>query len=162
MDSLCYNKFKIVAKAERKLKMQVPIIEKTVKVFVSQPMRGKTNEEIMKERERVKDVVKRLYTVPNTIVKVEILDSFIKDSNSSLETFIRGLNKMYEADLVYFVKGFKEYKGCKLEFEIATQYNARMAVEQDNGDITIARQSEKTYLCFNSKTFSCYEGRRLL
>lgn len=140
--------------------MQVPIIEKTVKVFVSQPMRGKTNEEIMKERERVKDVVKRLY--PLHIVKVEILDSYIKNSNSSLETFIRGLNKMYEADLVYFVKGFKEYKGCKLEFEIATQYNARMAVEQDNGDITIARQSEKTYLCFNGKTFSCYEGRRLL
>ena len=144
--------------------MQVPIIEKTVKVFVSQPMRGKTNEEIMKERERVKDVVKRLYIVPNTIVtvKVEILDSFIKDSNSSLETFIRGLNKMYEADLVYFVKGFKDYRGCKLEFEIATQYNARMAVEQDNGDIIIARQSDKTYLCFNGKTFSCYEGRRLL
>ena len=140
--------------------MQVPIIEKTVKVFVSQPMRGKTNEEIMKERERVKDVVKRLY--PLHIVKVEILDSFIKNSNSSLETFIRGLNKMYEADLVYFVKGFKEYKGCKLEFEIATQYNARMAVEQDNGDIIIARQSDKTYLCFNGKTFSCYEGRRLL
>lgn len=160
MDSLCYNKFKIVAKAERKLKMQVPIIEKTVKVFVSQPMRGKTNEEIMKERERVKDVVKRLY--PLHIVKVEILDSFIKNSNSSLETFIRGLNKMYEADLVYFVKGFKEYRGCKLEFEIATEYNARMAVEQDNGDITIARQSDKTYLCFNGKTFSCYEGRRLL
>lgn len=140
----------------------LPIIEKTVKVFVSQPMRGKTNEEIMKERERVKDVVKRLYTVPNTIVTVEILDSFIKNSESSLETFIRGLNKMYEADLVYFVKGFKEYRGCKLEFEIATQYNARMAVEQDNGTITIARQSDKTYLCFNGKTFSCYEGRRLL
>lgn len=140
--------------------MQVPNMEKTVKVFVSQPMRGKTNEEIMKERERVEDVVKRLY--PLHIVKVEILDSFIKDSNSSLETFIRGLNKMYEADLVYFVKGFKEYRGCKLEFEIATEYNARMAVEQDNGDITIARQSDKTYLCFNGKTFSCYEGRRLL
>ena len=140
--------------------MQVPIIEKTVKVFVSQPMRGKTNEEIMKERERVKDVVKRLY--PLHIVKVEILDSFIKNSNSSLETFIRGLNKMYEADLIYFVKGFKEYRGCKLEFEIATEYNARMAVEQDNGDIIIARQSDKTYLCFNGKTFSCYEGRRLL
>lgn len=138
----------------------LPIIEKTVKVFVSQPMRGKTNEEIMKERERVKDVVKRLY--PLQIVKVEILDSYIKNSESSLETFIRGLNKMYEADLVYFVKGFKEYRGCKLEFEIATQYNARMAVEQDNGDITIARQSDKSYLCFNGKTFSCYEGRRLL
>ena len=47
-----------------------------MKVFISQPMRDKTDEEILKERERAID---RIYEKYHS-VDVEILDSFFKDA----------------------------------------------------------------------------------
>ena len=47
-----------------------------MKIFISQPMRDKTNEEIEQERERAINRIQEKY--PDE--KIEILDSFFKDA----------------------------------------------------------------------------------
>ncbi len=47
-----------------------------MKLFISQPMNGKTNEEIKKEREAAVETVKQMYSDK----EIEVIDSFFEDA----------------------------------------------------------------------------------
>lgn len=68
------------------------------KIFISQPMNGKTDEEIKKEREKAPIGAKPLWFLGKSI---ELLSN---------------------ANVVYFVKGWKEARGCRIEHQCAVQY----------------------------------------
>ena len=91
-----------------------------MKVFISQPMRDKTDEQIRTEREEVVKKIKALYKNHD----VEILDTVFDDSNeinlesqSSRSMYYLGksIEFMRYADLVYFMKNWKDYRGCRVE-----------------------------------------------
>lgn len=90
------------------------------KLFISQPMRGKSNEEIIAEREKaVKAAAKKLGE------PVEVIDSFFKDAPvtaSPLWFLGKSLEALAGADIVYFCEGWDTARGCKIEQQCAVEY----------------------------------------
>ena len=100
-----------------------------IKLFISQPMKGRTDEEILAERERVAKAVQEVYED-----EVEVIDSFFAgeaDDASPLELLGRSIQLMAGADLVYFARGWEKSRGCKIEHACAEEYGKEVAVEMD-------------------------------
>lgn len=102
-----------------------------MKIFISQPMKGKTDEEILSERNRAINKIKE------TVYKedVEIVDSFLKDIkvpngvNEPLYYLGNSLILLSTANIAYFIKGWNEARGCKIEHECAVQYGLKVIEE---------------------------------
>lgn len=98
-----------------------------MKLFISQPMRGKTDEEILKERQRAVEKVQS-----QVGEKVEVIDSFFQSApvNAKPLWFLgKSLELMSDADVVYFVKGWKDFRGCKIENICAREYGIEVIEE---------------------------------
>ena len=54
-----------------------------MEIFISQPMKDKTNDEIIKERERAEKNIKEKY--PNE--EIEIIDSFLRTHRTTLNHY---------------------------------------------------------------------------
>lgn len=100
-----------------------------VKVFISQPMRGLTDEEIEKERERIRlniELISNDFTF--------ILDSHFTDfqpkGNIPVAFLGKAISLMSEADVVYFGKGWEAARGCRIEHKIASEYNMKIIYEE--------------------------------
>lgn len=90
-----------------------------MKIMLSQPMTGRTAEEIREERkELVKQLESQGHTVIDTVFNFEGKDPY----NDGL--FIMGhcILAMSEADAVIFMKGWENSRGCKIEHELALRY----------------------------------------
>lgn len=99
------------------------------KLFISQPMRGKTNEEILAERERAIKSAKEYLGED-----VEVIDSFFKDAPHDAKPLWylgESLKLLAEADIAYFVKGCKDARGCVIEFDSAIAYGIEAMTEED-------------------------------
>lgn len=91
------------------------------KIFISQPMNGKTDEEIKKEREKAIEYVERLLGE-----KVEVIDSFFEKAPIGAKPlwFLgKSIELLSNADVVYFAKGWKEARGCRIEHQCAVEYD---------------------------------------
>lgn len=90
------------------------------KLFISQPMRGKSNEEILAVREKAIESAER-----NLGEKVEVIDSFFKDAPvdaSPLWYLAKSLELLAAADVAYFAKDWDQYRGCRIENTCAIEY----------------------------------------
>ena len=90
------------------------------KLFISQPMRGKTNDEILAVRERAIESAKR-----NIGEEVEVIDSFFKDAPADanpLWYLAKSIELLSTADVAYFAKGWEEARGCRIENTCAIEY----------------------------------------
>lgn len=99
-----------------------------MKVFISQPMRDKTDDEIEQERERAIDSIQEKY--PDE--KIEILDSFFKDAPHEAKP-LWFLGKSFEilsnADLAYFIGDWRQYRGCRMEHAACVEYDIKTMEE---------------------------------
>ena len=98
-----------------------------IKVFISQPMNGRSNEEIAKERQEIIKELKEEYFDMNVI----ILDSFFINSphNANPLWFLaKALELLSTADVAYFAKGYEHARGCRIEYECAIAYGIRTIV----------------------------------
>ena len=95
-----------------------------LRVFVSQPMRGKTNEEIKKEcREAIEHVKKEVGE------DVEAIDLFFKNTpNDASPLWLLGksLQLLSTADVAVFAGAWYDYCECKMEHEAAKQYGIKV------------------------------------
>ena len=97
------------------------------KIFISQPMNGKTNEEIEDERNYI---IGRL----RENECVEIIDSFFKDKPyeaSPLWYLGESIKLMSEADVVFFCNGWQTARGCQIEHDCALEYGIDTMYEED-------------------------------
>ena len=94
---------------------------KEIKIFISQPMRNKTNEEIINEREKIKHNLESIMID----TKITILDSFFENAPHEAKP-LWFLGKSFEilstADLAVFAEGWEEARGCRLEHEATIAY----------------------------------------
>lgn len=90
------------------------------KVFVSQPMKGKTDEEILEERnEAVAAAKKKLKD------EVELIDSFFCGAPADAKPawyLGEAIKMLSTADIVFFAKGWEDARGCKIEHRVALEY----------------------------------------
>lgn len=91
-----------------------------IKLFISQPMRDKSDEEILAVREQAIESVKR-----NLGEDVEVIDSFFQNAphdTNPLWCLAKSIELMGTADVVYFAKDWEKYRGCRIENECACEY----------------------------------------
>lgn len=102
-----------------------------IKVFISQPMNGKAEEEIRFEREiAIKDAKKQVEeTYPEDWDEdgnqVEIMDTVLKDFSTDTHPLVylgESIKMLADADVVYFAKGWENARGCCIEHECAKKY----------------------------------------
>lgn len=108
-----------------------------MKAMISQPMAGKTKEEIATTRERAVKVLKTMgYDVVNTLFTDEWYseDSMKKRGveNRPLCFLAKSLESMSLCNAAYFCKGWESTRGCKLEHEAAIAYGLDIIYEEDN------------------------------
>ena len=105
-----------------------------MKYFISQPMNGLTNEEIKAKRE---EITKACFKDDE---EAEIIDSFFKDAPHDAKPlwFLgKSLEKLSEADIAYFTKGWESARGCKLEYECAKAYGITCICENEDGEYVV-------------------------
>lgn len=91
-----------------------------MRVFISQPMRGKTSEEIRAERERLADKARALYGDG-----IEIVDSFFEDAPAGVCPLLylgSSLMLLSTADVAVFAKDWQDARGCRIEHTCALEY----------------------------------------
>ena len=91
-----------------------------MKLFISQPMRGKTKEEILKERNEAIFTAQRILGDD-----IEIVDSYFENAPADAKPLWylgESLKLLSTADAAYFAEGWESARGCKLEYAAAVQY----------------------------------------
>ena len=98
----------------------------TVRLFISQPMRGKSDEEIESEREKLVEIAEAVYFGRG---EVEVIDSFFKGgldvpagAKAPLYYLSKSLELLATADVAIFAKDWREARGCRIEHECADGY----------------------------------------
>lgn len=86
--------------------------------MISQPMRGLTKEEVEETNEKARRHLERLgYVVAETYLSKSL----------SLET-------MAQCDVVYFCDGWEDYRGCRIEHDVAEEYGLDIIYAEDEED----------------------------
>jgi len=92
----------------------------TVKVFISQPMRSRTAEEIRQEREKgIAWVAKQL-----SKAQIEVIDTFFVDFDGNALQFLGKsiMEGLAKCDIALFIGDYAKYRGCAVEHEAAVRY----------------------------------------
>lgn len=90
------------------------------KLFISQPMKDKTDAEILAVREQAIQSAKNLLSED-----VEVIDSFFQNvphDATPLWFLAKSLELLATADVVYFAKDWEKYRGCRIENTCAIEY----------------------------------------
>ena len=102
-------------------------------IFISQPMTGKSEEEILATRQKEIDEIHQLASEKD--IQVRIIDSYIDDAtrkhfeehvindiNWDIYWLSQSLQKLALADTIWLCEGWECSKGCNIEFACAIQY----------------------------------------
>lgn len=94
------------------------------KVFISQPMNGLSALQIKKDRSRV---IEGLYNEGYKPDEITVIDSFIEENvpdnvNIGLWCLGKSLELLADADIAVFAKGWRNARGCQIEFKCAKEY----------------------------------------
>lgn len=94
------------------------------KLFISQPMKGKTDEEILAAREKAITSAEDHLGEP-----VEVIDSFFQDAPVDAKPLWylgKSLELLSTEDVAYFAPGWEDARGCKIENTCAMEYGIDM------------------------------------
>lgn len=118
--------------------IQVMEVEKMCnvrKAMLSQPMAGKTEEEIRETRERAIKVLKEKgYEIVNTLFTDEWYSDDAMDKRGVVQIplcfLAKSLENMSLCHVAYFCKGWEETRGCRIEHEAAKAYGLEVIYEE--------------------------------
>ena len=102
-------------------------------IFISQPMTGKSEEEILATRQKEIEKIHQLFDADG--VEINIIDSYIDDAtrkhfkehvsddiNWDIFWLSQSLERLAMADMIWLCEGWEYSKGCNVELECAMQY----------------------------------------
>ena len=106
-----------------------------MKAMLSQPMAGKTEEEIVAVREKaVAELTSRGYEVVNTLFTDEWYSRENMDKRGVVQIplcfLAKSLENMSLCHAAYFCKGWENARGCKIEHDAAVAYGLEIIYEQ--------------------------------
>lgn len=92
------------------------------RVFISQPMKDLSEEEILENRKKITDLIMTKYNGD-----VEIVDSYIEEkppegSNPGVWYLGKSIELLATADAIALAPGWSDARGCKIEYKVATEY----------------------------------------
>lgn len=87
-----------------------------MKIMISQPMRGKTEEQIRSEREElVRQLEKQGHEVIDTVLD-------LSEGKTPVHYLAKTIELLAEVDAVVFMKGWENARGCRIEYSVASEY----------------------------------------
>lgn len=92
------------------------------KLFVSQPMRGRSDEEILAERERLVRKVEAVLDEPLEVLPTLFDGSGFSEKNKALQCLAASLRLLAEADVAVFAYGWEMARGCRIENAACIDY----------------------------------------
>lgn len=130
------------------------------RLFISQPMRDKTDEEILAEREKAVEVAKAMLGED-----VEVIDSFFKEAPHDAPYWYcvgKSIELLSTVDVAFFCAGWEMDTGCRIEYIYANEYGIpiirNMALEPfEERSITLTNREwddVETYLMFTEGFFA--------
>ena len=103
-------------------------------IFISQPMTGKSEEEILATRQKEIEKIHQFASKEGS-TQVRIIDSYVDDAtrknfeehasddiNWDIYWLSQSLQKLAMADMIWLCEGWEYSKGCNVELECAIQY----------------------------------------
>ena len=105
------------------------------KAMLSQPMAGKTNEEIVATREKaIKALEEKGYEVVNTLFTDEWYSKDAMTERGVVQIplcfLAKSLENMSLCHAAYFCKGCENARGCRIEHEAAVAYGLEILYEE--------------------------------
>ena len=105
-----------------------------MKAMLSQPMAGKTEQEIIETRERAITALKENgYDVVNTLFTDEWYSNEAMEARGVVQIplcfLAKSLENMSLCHAVYFCKGWENARGCRIEHEAAKAYGLEIIYE---------------------------------
>lgn len=126
------------------------------KLFVSIPMKGRSEEEIRKSIAKMKNIVEAYEGE-----EVELIDSYVKDNppennNQALWYLGESIKKLSEADIMVTIDDRYSWNGCVVEYEAACRYGIKVYtipanVVIDNYSELINKMFTAVPTCANNK-----------
>ena len=102
-------------------------------IFISQPMTGKSEEEILATRQKEIEKIHQLFDADG--VEINIIASYIDDAtrkhfkehvsddiNWDIFWLSQSLERLAMADIIWLCDGWEYSNGCNIELECATRY----------------------------------------
>lgn len=104
------------------------------KAMLSQPMAGKTDQEIIETREKALTVLRdKGYEVVNTLFTDEWYSNDAMESRGVVQIplcfLAKSLENMSLCHAAYFCKGWEKARGCKIEHDAALAYGLEIIYE---------------------------------
>lgn len=106
------------------------------KAMLSQPMAGKTEQEIVAAREKaIAELEKRGYEVVNTLFTDEWYSKEKMEERGVVQIplcfLAKSLENMSLCHAAYFCKGWENTRGCKIEHDAAVAYGIDVIYEEE-------------------------------
>ena len=106
-----------------------------LKAMLSQPMGGKTQEEIVETRERaIRALQDRGYKVVNTLFTDEWYSKEAMEARGVVQIplcfLAKSLENMSLCHAAYFCRGWEQARGCRIEHEAAKSYGLEIIYEE--------------------------------
>ena len=92
---------------------------KPLKLFVSMPMNGKTEQEIAEQMQQAHKDAERITHTP--LVLLDTVFDLPEDAKP-LDYIGESIKKLAEADVAYFCDGWEQARGCRIEWMCARDY----------------------------------------
>lgn len=94
-----------------------------MKVMISQPMNGRNEEEIKKERQDIIEKFNKMHIeVINTLFTEEAPDSW----NVAVYYLGKSINAMKDIDALYLCDNWNLARGCRIEEKVAREYGIKI------------------------------------
>lgn len=89
-----------------------------MKLMISQPMKGKTNEQIKAERA---DLVQKLEAEGHEVVDT-VFDLAPKGVDEAIYFLSKSIEFISQVDGLVFMPGWNAARGCRIEYQVALEY----------------------------------------
>lgn len=96
-----------------------------MKIFISMPMHGRSDECIKDCRDEIITEIKEMFGIKDTIDVIDNFHKTIPDGLQNERVWCLGdsIRLMQDADLVVFAWNWRASRGCPVEMEVCNQYD---------------------------------------
>lgn len=113
-----------------------------MKVMISQPMNGKTEEQIKNIRN---EIIAKFNKMHIEVIDTLFTDEPPADCNIAIYYLGKSICAMKDIDALYMCNGWREARGCQIEHEVAMKYGIKILYSDffENREMVAPRNFEE-------------------
>lgn len=94
-----------------------------MKVMISQPMNGRTGEQIKKERQEIVDKFNKMHI---KVIDTLFTEEAPQDCNVAVYYLGKSISAMKDIDALYMCDNWFNARGCRIENQVAREYGIKI------------------------------------